>query len=70
MREGHARAQALVIACYLILMFFGYWYFLGSFAELLGDDVGFFRAQIVYTLLMGLLSTIGGFVLFDRRAEI
>jgi hypothetical protein len=70
LRYALARAQALVIACYLILMFFGYWYFLGSFAELLGEDVGFFRAQIVYTLLMGLLSTIGGFVLFDRRAEI
>ncbi len=70
LRYSLARAQMITIMCYLILMFFSYWYFLGPFAELMGADVGFFRAQIVYTSLFGIFTTVAGLFLFHHRAEI
>ena len=70
LRYALARAQTITIAAFLILAFFSYWYFLRLFADLMGEDVGFFRAQILYTFLFGLILTVGGFVLFEKRAEI
>ena len=75
-RYSVSRRPSLAIAGFLILTFFAYLYFLRPFAGLLGEDVGFFRlwlahpAQIAYTFLCGLLITIGGLVLFEKRAEI
>lgn len=70
LRYALNRAQTLAIGCFLILMFIAYWSLLNPFASLLGEDVGFFRAQIVYTFTFGLTLTAGGFWLFEKRAEI
>lgn len=70
LRYAVARATSPTIAAFLILLFFGYWYFLGSFASLMGEEVGFFRSQIVYTFLFGMTTMGAGLVLFHKRAEI
>lgn len=67
LRYSISRAPSLAIAGFLILVFVGYLYLLSG---LLGDGVGFFRAQIAYTFLFGIVITICGLVLFDRKAEI
>jgi len=70
LRYAVSRGRAITITCFLILLFFGYWYFLPVFVSLLGEDIGYFMGQIAYTFLFGLLVTAFGFVLFEKRAEI
>lgn len=70
LRYSISRGRAAAIGSFLILMFFCYWSFLNPFVELLGEGVGFFRAQIIYTLLLGVMVTAAGLVLFEKRAEI
>lgn len=69
-RYAVQRSKTAAVAGFLLVVFFGYWYLLGPFAQALGEEVGFFRAQIVYTFLFGLVLTAGGLALFDRKAEI
>jgi hypothetical protein len=70
LRYSFPRAPSLTIVAFLILVFICYLYFLRPFASLFGEEVGFFRAQILYTFTLGGLITIGGLVLFEKRAEI
>ena len=70
LRYAISRGRSAAITSFLILMFFCYWSFLYPFAELLGEEIGFFRAQIIYTLLLGVTVTAAGLVLFEKRAEI
>ena len=70
LRYAITKARSSIIGSFLILLFICYWYFLGDFSELMGEEIGFFRSQIIYTFLFGLVNTIAGLVLFHKRAEI
>ncbi|MBS12238.1 MAG: hypothetical protein CME19_11630 [Gemmatimonadetes bacterium] len=70
LRYSLARFQTVAISAFLILMFFLYWYLLPGFSRLLGEEMGLIRSQLIYTLMFGFILTAGGFVLFNKKAEI